>query len=149
MADISIIQANVVDDQATFPTLPANIISSRLAGVALVPGEFVYSDTASLWQKIQCPTSGGTATLSGYGSGGNGIVLSPAAAGQPVPVQISGPIDIGGNPAPALGTILYGSVNAGKIATTIGTGSYVTVVGQMISSTDINLQVDPTNVVLG
>lgn len=148
MADISIIQANVVDDAATFPNYSLNVDSGRLAGVALVPGDLVYSDTATLWQKLQCATSG-TATLSGYGAGGIGVVLNSSAAGQPVSVQTSGPIDIGGNPAPAAGTLLYGSVNAGKIADSVSATQYVTIIGQMLDSSDILLQPNATNIVQG
>jgi len=149
MADISIIQANVVDDGATYPNYPVSITSSKLAGVALVPGDLVYGDTASLWQKLQCASSGGTATLSGYGANGIGVVLNTSAAGQPVSVQTSGAIDIGGNPAPAAGTVLYGSVNAGKIATSVTTGQYVTIIGQTVDSSDFVISPNATNVVHG
>jgi hypothetical protein len=148
MADLSILQSGVLDDQAGSSN-QVIISYNRLAGVALVPGNLVFGDTASLWQKISCPTSGGTAVLSGVGARGIGVVLNSAvAAGQPVTVQVSGPIKVG-NPPPAVGTILYGSVNAGAIADSVATGSYVTEVGVVISATDVLLTPYASGVVHG
>ena len=119
-----------------------NVVGAFNAGYAAAQGDFVYLDSANLWQKI---LANGTAVQSGASSGssGIGIVMSGcAASGQPITVWVptqgtSSQITIGATTT--AGIVYVASATTGKIAqsTDLTAGQFITVLGVGISATKI------------
>jgi ribosome modulation factor len=119
MANLSITAANVEKaSDAGYET--------GIAGDTLTAGMSVYKDTtdSNKWKKALCA---GTAAQAG--SGGCGITLNAATAGQPVTVQTSGSLDVGATLT--IGQIYVVSATAGLICpfTDLNTNNYVTLLG--------------------
>lgn len=144
MADLVITAANVVDNQAAFPANGVSVDKLHFANTHLTQGMAVYLDPTSVqWKKAL----GDSSTDSGFGSLNVGIVLNEAYAGQPVTVQTGGPITIGA--AVVKGTIYFLSsagAAGGVTADVPGAGKFVTKLGEAVSTTVINLDIDASGI---
>lgn len=117
MADITITVANVAAGTGS-------VTSDGTAGATVTQGDVVYQDAAdsNKWKRADANLSSAAATAIG-------IALNAAENGQPLRIQTSGEITIGGTVA--IGTVYVLSANAGKIAPTtdLATGWFTFVIG--------------------
>jgi hypothetical protein len=134
MADIAITAANVVGDGSS----PRE---TKTAGVAITAGQAVYFDTTANKYKLSDSNLTGAKTV-------DGIALNNAALNQPLTIQKSGPITIGGTLVK--GTTYCQSTTAGGICpqADITTGGDVVVLGVATSTAVLNLHVQVTGVTL-
>ena len=131
MADISITPANVVSVSGN--------TEAGTAGETLTAGQTVYKKSSdSKFYKADCD-----ATAVGAQTGIDdvyGIALNGASASQPVTVQKTGVITIGGTVT--IGSVQYQSNVAGGITETwadIASTDYVTIIGVATSAANITL----------
>ena len=128
MADLSITAANV-DNVET-----GNANTERgIAGATITAGQAVYRDASDSNQfKLADNDAAGTDDV-------YGIALNSASDEQPLVVQRSGTIDMGG--VVAVGTIYVLSSTAGGVApsTDLVSTDYVTVIGVGVTATNIEL----------
>jgi hypothetical protein len=134
MADIAITAANVIGDGAS----PRETMT---AGAAISAGQAVYLDTSVNKYKLSDSNLTGAKTC-------RGIALNSAAAGQPLTIQRSGPVTIGGTLVK--GTTYCQSTTAGGICpqADITTGGDVVVLGIATSTTVLQLNIQNTGVTL-
>lgn len=127
MADVSVTVANVAFSGT------ASLVD-YIAGAAITQGQTVYIDATS---KVQ-PASATGSVLTGAVFG---IAMNAALTGQPVKVNVKDKQLVPGFTA-SVGDVVFQSVNAGKMTVTIAdvqvTGSYVTVLGVMNTTTQMN-----------
>lgn len=134
MADISIVAANV---------LPSTSATYRdgTAGGTITAGQPVYQDAADSkkWKAADANASAATAEAVG-------IALHGASAGQPLRVQVTGLITIGGTVV--VGTIYIVSANAGGIAPSSdqASGWYTTILGVATTTGIISLGIKVSGV---
>lgn len=131
MADVSITVANVQRSTG------AIIETGYAAGETITAGQALYLKTSDLrWWKAQADGTSAEATF-------GGIALHGALAGQPLAVQTSGLITIGGTVV--VGGVYVVSATAGGIAplADLVTGNYVSIVGY--ATTAALLQLNPAN----
>lgn len=129
MADISITAANCVTVGGTFER-------GYVAGETITAGQYVYLKSSnSKWMKAQ---SDGTTEESGYNVL-TGIALNGASAGQPIVVQLSGTVTVGGTLT--AGTVYYVSNTAGGIApfADLSSTNKSAIIGMGASSTVLDL----------
>lgn len=127
MADLSITAANCV--QGT----NASVVDGTL-GATVTAGQSVYLDSVTTTYKLA------DADASAAAAAAKGVALNGGASGQPVKVQNSGPITIGGTVV--VGKTYIVSATAGGIApeSDSASGMYKTILGVGISATQIQLQ---------
>lgn len=134
MTDIAITPANVVGDGSSSR-------ATGTAGVAILAGQAVYLDSVTNKYKLSDSNLTGAKTVSG-------IALNGAAINQPVVIQKSGPITIGGTLVK--GTTYCQSITPGGICpqADITTGGDVVVLGVATSTTVLGLNIQVTGVTL-
>ena len=133
MADLTITAANVLSAGTSF--------SRATAGVALTQGEVIYLDSADgNLAKLADASAAATATIAG-------IVVTEAAAAQPVLYVKTGAITIGDTVA--TGTVYVVSATAGKIApiADLSSTEIVSVLGIASSTTVITMNVWNTAII--
>jgi hypothetical protein len=135
MVDISITATLVI------PGSDAVIDRGGFAGAAITAGQIVYKEAATGLIKLADADSATAEVKVPYG-----IALNSAAIGQPVAVQTSGSITIGGTLV--AGTPYYLSDTAGGIRTTPDTGDRVVQLGLATSTTVLALRIQDTGVTL-
>lgn len=130
MADITVTATSVVG--GTGPTV--NIERQYLAGATITAGQAVYLSSSNTWLLAD---SDGAAAARACG----GVALNGAATGQPVAVQTSGSITIGGTVVS--GTPYFVSNTAGGICVLgdLGSADTVIYIGVATSTTVIALQI--------
>lgn len=136
MTDLVITAANVLQQGGA-------AVQNGTAGVAVTAGQTLYKEAASQTWKLADSNS---ATVEAKTAGG--IALNPAAAGQPVAVQTSGPIVIGGTLV--AGSSYYLSETPGGIqpAADLGAGENVCQLGFAISTTVLMIKINTPGVTL-
>jgi hypothetical protein len=103
MADLSITASNVTKGA------DATIDKSHNAGAAVNAGETVYLDAVTdTWKLADANQDAYTAVVVGF-------ALNTAAVGQPLTVQTSGILNVGGSSV-VVGTVYVQSGTAGKVA---------------------------------
>lgn len=137
MADISITAANVAAGSDA-------IIENGTAGEAVTAGQVVYkAATSKKWLLADCDSA--TAEV----RQAEGIALNTAGAdGQPIAVQKSGDITVGGTLT--AGTAYYLSPVAGGIAplADVASGDYVVLLGLAKSASVLDLDIQYSGVAL-
>ncbi len=136
MTDLSITAANVVAGS------DAVINRSGQAGEAITQGQPVYLDpTTKKYLKADCNSATAVARQA------TGIALNAASLNQPLAVQKSGSITIGGTLV--AGNPYYLSSTAGGIkpAADIATGDYICLLGLAASTTVLNIDIQFPGVV--
>lgn len=130
MADISVTAANVAK-------VTGGVCRDFNAAVTIVAGEYVYLDANNVWRKAQCD---GMAIEAGSGTR-TGVALHGALAGQPLAVQETGTITIGGTVA--VGTVYAVSAAAGGIAPVadLVSTNKLSLVGVGVSTTVIDMAI--------
>jgi hypothetical protein len=115
MADISVTAGNVVSGSNA-------VTENGFAGAAITAGQMVYRDAAGLYQLAD---SNGAAALRVP----RGVALNSAGANQPLAIQRSGDITIGGTLT--AGVTYYLSDTPGGICALadVGSGEYACIVG--------------------
>lgn len=115
MADISVTAGNVVSGSNA-------VTENGFAGAAITAGQMVYRDAAGLYQLAD---SNGAAALRVP----RGVALNSAGANQPLAIQRSGDITIGGTLTE--GVTYYLSDTPGGICALadVGSGEYACIVG--------------------
>lgn len=133
MADITVTPANVAQSTGA-------VIENGVAGAAIDAGQVVYkSATTGLFGLAQCDDAANDDVY--------GIALNKAqASGQPLAVQRSGDITIGGTVA--IGTLYCLSATAGGISPSseIVATNYVTLIGIGVSATVLRMNLLTTGV---
>ena len=139
MADISVTPANVLSGAGAR-------IEHGIAGATVTQGQIVYLDQTTTGKWLLADADAATAAARGQGK--IGVALNGAANGQPLAVQIEGPITIGATVV--AGTSYFLSPNPGGIAplADILTGDYVTLVGIATSTSVIKLDFQYSGVAL-
>lgn len=134
MTDISITAASVLGDGSSQR-------ETMTAGVAVTAGQAVYLDNTTHTYKLSDSNLTGAKTV-------RGIALNSAAANQPLTIQKSGPVTIGGTLVK--GTTYCQSTTAGGICpqADIATGGDVVVLGVATSTTVLDLNIQVTGVTL-
>lgn len=127
MAAVSITAANVA------PSTGA-VIEHHTAGASITAGQVVYYDSADGRVKLVDADSATSAARSP-----RGIALHAASSGQPVAVQVSGNITIGGTVVQGL--IYCADDDAGGIipSADLASGDYTTVIGVAISASVLKM----------
>lgn len=130
MADISITAANVA-------RVTGGVTREFNAGATITAGQFVYLDANNAWQLAQCD---GTAIQAGSGTR-TGVALHGSLSGQPLAVQETGTITIGGTVA--VGTLYCVGAAAGGIAPfeDLVSTNKLSIIGIGVSTTVIDLAV--------
>ena len=133
MADIVITAANVLRVSGDFEVVTA--------GVTVTAGQVVYRDTSDGQYNLTGNSSLATSLAAG-------ISLNGASVGQPLVVQTSGDITIGGTVA--VGEVYLVSATGGLLApeADVLTADYVTLLGVGISATVIRLNIRPYEVAI-
>lgn len=136
MADISITAANVL------ASATGRVVHGA-AGATITAGQAVYLDTADGRYKL-ADSNGASALIRTP----VGIALNGAANGQPLAVQNSGPITIGGTLT--AGVAYYLSDTPGGICPVadVGSGEYATVLGIATSTSVLDLNIQASGVAL-
>lgn len=134
MTDVSITPANVLGGAG----------STRVDGIAgetIAAGKAVYFDTATRTWKL-ADSNSGTAAARKAG----GIALNGASLNQPIAVQKSGDITVGGTLVP--GTAYYLSDTPGGICplADVGNGEYICLLGLAKSASVLTLDIQFPNV---
>ena len=135
MADLAVTAASVAAGSGNQVTAG----TATLAGTTITAGEVVYVDGSNTWQLAKADTAVHAAA--------KGIALHGTLAGQPLAVQTSGIITIGATVV--AGTPYYVSGNNAGGIMGIGdftTGQYITPLGFAISTTQIQLGINPTGI---
>lgn len=134
MTDIAVTASSVVGDGAS----PRE---TGTAGVAINAGQAVYMDTTVNKYKLSDSNLAGAKTV-------RGIALNSAALNQPLIIQKSGPITIGGTLVK--GTTYCQSTTAGGICpqADITTGGDVVILGVATSTTSMNLNIQVPGITL-
>lgn len=132
MADLSVTVANVGAGSS------AVVDNGRLAGATITAGQFVYLDSSSTWQLMQCD---GTAAEAGSG-GTFGMALHGALAGQPLAVQTGGIADPGATVTVAKVYVVSETAgNACPIADITTSTRRLTILGFGDSATTIDMSI--------
>lgn len=135
MVDITITATGVL------PGSNAVVDRGSVAGAAVTAGQVVYKEAATgLIKLADCDSATAEAKVP------YGIALNGAAIGQPVAVQISGDITVGGTLVG--GTAYYLSDTAGGLRTTPDTGDLVVLLGLAKSTTVLTLRIQNSGVTL-
>ena len=125
---------------------PANVAAQagsgqqkKTAGGNVVAGQPVYISSNSLVLPAECDVDAASAESIG-------IALADAANGQPVIVQVSGPINVGATLV--VGETYVVSANAGGIApiADLVVGNFPTILGVAISTSVMRLGILPSGV---
>lgn len=134
MADIEITAANVIGDGGS----PRETMT---AGVAITAGQAVYLDSTSNSYKLSDSNLTGAKTC-------RGVALNSAALGQPLTIQKSGPVTVGGTLVK--GTTYCQSTTPGGICpqADITTGGDVVILGVATSTTQLSLNIQVPGVTL-
>lgn len=134
MTDVSITAASVVSGSD-------DIEYGVLAAEAVTAGKVVYKNAAGKWALAD---SDGAAAL----HAAKGVALNGASLNQPLAVQKSGPITIGGTLV--AGDPYYLSNTAGGICpkADVGTGEEVVLLGLAASTTVLDLDIQKSGVTL-
>lgn len=130
MADITITATSVVGGTGA----TVNIERQYLAGAAITAGQAVYLSSSNTW--LLSDSDGAAAARAC-----NGIALNGGASGQPIAVQTSGSITIGGTVTS--GVPYFVSNNAGGLCVLgdLGSADTVIYVGVATSTTAIAIQI--------
>lgn len=135
MSDISITAANVIagSDDVSHVTAAATITAGKVVFKDPTSGKRDLADNNSATAAARVP---------------EGIALNGASLNQPLAIQKSGPITIGGTLVP--GTVYFLSGTPGGIcaAADLTTGMYPTSLGIALSTTVLDLNIQPSNVAL-
>lgn len=134
MADISITAANVL--QGT-----GSSTEDGLAGETITAGQVVYRDPTSLLY-LKSDSDSATAAVRQP----RGIALNGASLNQPLKIQRSGQITIGGTMT--AGLVYYNSKTAGGICVLadIASGGYACTIGVAVSTTVLQLGINYSGV---
>jgi predicted transcriptional regulator len=134
MADLSITAANCLKDAGA-------TTETGVAGETVTAGQSVYKDATDGGKFKKADANGTAAQAVVYG-----IALNGAAAGQPLTVQKTGDIAIGGTVV--VGQTYVQSVNAGGIApiSDIASSSKLSVIGYGKSAALLTLDINPTGI---
>lgn len=135
MSDISITAANVVaggDD-----------VIHGTAGAAVTAGQAVYKDPTTGKYGLADNNSGTAAIRVPVG-----FALHGAALNQPLAVQKSGPITIGGTLTAGVAYYLSGTPGGICAVADLTTGMYPTILGIATSATVLNIDIQPSGVAL-
>ena len=117
MTDISITAANVVKGSTA-------VVENGHAGAAITAGQFVYLDAADMLYKLADSNSATAAARTP-----RGVALNSAGANQPLAIQRSGDVTIGGTLT--AGVTYYLSDTPGGICplADVGSGEYACILG--------------------
>jgi len=136
MTDISITAANVVSGSDAS-------IENGIAGASITAGQVVYLDSSTNKYGLADSNSATAAVRAP-----RGIALNGAANNQPLAVQRSGAITIGGTLA--AGVTYYLSDTPGGLCPVadVGSGEYSVVMGMAASTTVLNVDIQASGVAL-
>jgi len=134
MTDISITAANVVSGS------DARTVAG-VAGEAITAGQALYKAAATgRWMKADADAATAEAREA------KGISLNGASTGQPVNVQTSGKITIGGTLTPGIAYYLSGTAGGICPVADVGTGEYVDLIGMATTAAVLDLEFNYTAV---
>lgn len=136
MTDISITAANVVSGSDA-------VVEHGIAGAAITAGQVVYLDSSTNKYGLADSNSATAAVRAP-----RGVALNGAAADQPLAIQRSGAITIGGTLT--AGVAYYLSDTPGGICPVadVGSGEYSVVLGMAASASVLNLDIQASGVAL-
>lgn len=129
MPALTITAANII------PVSGYSVENGYLAGVSITRGQSVYLDvSATTWKLADSNVSAATA-----GSGGIGIALNDAGAGQPIAVQIGGSLGFGA--ILTKGKLYCPGATAGTIVPyeDLTSSDYVTILGIASSTSNLSM----------
>lgn len=137
MADISVTAASVL------ASATALVERTGTAGASITAGQVVYKDSSDGLLKLADSNSATAAVRGAYG-----IALHAASTGQPLAVARRGPVTF--NAVLTAGTTYCSSTTAGGICpqADITTGGEVVILGQALSTTSLDLNINDTGVTL-
>lgn len=129
MADLTITAANVASGTGARTT-------TGVAGATITAGQAVYQDPADGKYKL-ADCNAGTAAVRAM----VGIALHASLAGQPLTIQVEGPVTIGA--ALTAGVVYYQSPNPGGICPVadLVAGCFPTIVGIALSATVLDVKI--------
>jgi hypothetical protein len=135
MTDISITAGNVVKGSNA-------VVENGHAGAAITAGQFVYLDTADMLYKLA--DSNGAAALRTP----RGVALNSAGANQPLAIQRSGDVTIGGTLT--AGVTYYLSDTPGGICplADVGSGEYACLLGIAKSASVLAISINASGATL-
>lgn len=133
MADIAITAANTVTVSGT--------TEQALAGETITAGQAVYLDSSS-GKYLKADADSATAAARAV----RGIALNGASLNQPLSIQRTGDITIGGTLAANTAYYLSGTPGGICPLADVGTGEYMTLIGVAISTTVLRLGILSTGV---
>lgn len=135
MTDISVTAANVVamSDDITHGTAGATITAGQAVYKDSVTGKYLLADNNSATVAARTP---------------GGMSLHGASLNQPLAVQKSGPITIGGTLTAGVAYYLSGTAGGICPVADLTTGMYPTILGIATSATVLNLDIQPSGVAL-
>jgi len=136
MTDISITAANV---------LPGSDARTEggTAGATVTAGQMVYLDTATNTYKLADSNS---ATADARAP--NGVALHGASAGQPLTIQKSGDITIGGTLTPGVAYYLSDTPGGLCPVADLSSGEYPCIIGIAKSTTVLDISIQASGVAL-
>lgn len=134
MTDISITAANVIAGT------DANVATGT-SGATVTAGQAVYLDSTDSRYKLADSNSGTAAARQP-----KGIALNGASAGQPIAVQTSGDITIGGTLTAGATYMLSDTPGGICPDADVGSGEYVCLLGVAKSTTVLDLAIQATGV---
>jgi hypothetical protein len=109
-----------------------------IAGASITAGQVLYLDSSTNTYKLADNNDTSQAL-----SVAAGVALHAAGSGQPIRMQIAGPITIGAGAAPGVGSVFCLSATAGGIAPVadLATGNRTTILGVGGASNTIILRI--------
>ena len=137
--------ASAVTAAQVVPGDNAVIDASRVAGATMTAGQVVYLDANDSY-KVKLFDSDGVGTTQMYG-----IAVCGASAGQTVPIQVGGDLDLGavaGAAGVTAGYPVFGMSTAGAISvdlTDVAVGAFMSVLGVGYAVGKIRVQVLNSN----
>lgn len=135
MADLAPTAANVVKQSTT-------TVGSGIAGETITAGMTVYLKSSdSRYWKADANVTNAEAVVAG-------VALNSCSAGQPISFATGGTITLGTVTAGSAGVVVAQSTTAGGLAPDgdIASGNYYTLIGILVSATELKIGIIVTNV---
>lgn len=126
MADVSITAANVLPGAGA-------VTENGVAGETITAGQAIYKDATGNWMKADADSATALARDA------RAIALTGSSLGQPITVQRSGDITIGGTLTGGLPYFLSNTPGGVCLIADVGTGEYYDVIGIAKSATVMKL----------
>lgn len=135
MSDIAITAVNVVAG--------SDDVSHVTAAATITAGQLVYKDPVTTKRGLADNNSATAAVRVP-----EGFALNGAALNQPLAIQKSGPITVGGTLTPGVAYYLSGTPGGICPVADLTTGMYPTIVGIAVSTTVLDINIQPSGVAL-